>query len=165
MKLRTHLAIGAGVSSLLASFLISNMDSFTALVFFAAVASLLPDIDSLFSPLFQNAHRSPLSHSLVGSVLLSSLIVAATIVIEQIAQVSLTGTDYLVILSVCLASCISHPLLDSLTIKGVVLLWPFSRRRYRGSVRYDNVIVNSFLVFLGLALFTIALMRLTGYLF
>ena len=43
-----------------------------------------------------------------------------------------------------------HTLEDSLTFQGCKLFYPLSRRRYKGVVRFDDVVVNAILIVIGI---------------
>ncbi len=99
----------------------------------AFILGTLPDLDTRV-PLRVIGHRSGFSHSfftIVIASLLAYLIFSSSPPLERIIVPATAG------------AIASHVLLDTLTVSGCPLLWPFTRRRYSAHVcAYDNTLVN-----------------------
>ncbi len=116
MLRQTHVAVGMCVAALAASPLTMQPGQLLVLLVVASISSVLPDLD------LRIKHRM-LLHSL------PSLAVATLILTVVWALLSLPYPS-LAILGFA-AGYASHILLDMLTVRGVALLYPFTRRRYR----------------------------------
>ena len=88
--------------------------------------------------------RSPWSHS-IFFVSILSIVVAA--LLSRMASVG----DWRVYL-LSLAGGLSHLVLDALTPAGVAPFWPFSSKRVRGRIRYDDRLVNMVFQVVGVVL-------------
>ena len=88
--------------------------------------------------------RSAWSHSIFFISLLSVLLAAFLSLLVSVE-------DWRVYL-LSLAGGLSHLVLDALTPAGVAPLWPFSSRRARGRIRYDDRLVNMVFQVVGVVL-------------
>ncbi len=108
-----------------------------------------PDLD-MRMPLRLIGHRSGLSHSLFTVVSISLLVYLATSRVPPLALIVVPATA---------GAVGSHILLDTLTLSGCPLLWPFTRHRFSVRLcRYDNTLVNlaiSALSLLGIAAYIV----------
>lgn len=140
-KRTTHLLSGAAVGALL-SFL-TGEDLF-ALVAVGSVAGIAPDFDLLLAPMARGIHRSAASHSLLAAVVLSSSWAAVLVLLMSEADAPMLDGGFVLASSlVVFLSVFLHAAEDSLTIAGCTLLYPVSRRRWKGPVRYDDFLVNT----------------------
>lgn len=118
-------------------------EGFVELVMVGGFFGILPDFDLMLSPLWRGAHRSVASHSLLASFLAAGgWFVVLRLVIEPWGLMDATGLLLPSIL-VAFSASFAHAAEDSLTRQGCVLLYPLSRRRLRGPVRYDDVATNT----------------------
>ncbi|MGZ4903809.1 MAG: metal-dependent hydrolase [Halobacteriota archaeon] len=100
----------------------------------AFILGSLPDLDTRV-PLRVIGHRSGLSHSFFT--------VAAVSLLAYLVFSGLSPLD-LIVIPATVGAITSHVLLDTLTLSGCPLLWPFTRHRYSAHLcRYDNALVNS----------------------
>jgi len=141
MKFRTHLIFSFLIGILIINYFnIQNKIVFVAILL---IASALPDIDSYKSKLGKKikpisfliniflGHRG-IFHSPFFLILTSMLI---AIINQEIASAFFIG--YL-----------SHLILDSLTPEGVMFLYPFSKKRTKGSIRTGSLFENIFFILL-----------------
>jgi len=152
MKRVTHMALGAA-AGVLVSFAAGQPPLFLAVV--GGLFGVVPDLDLLFSGLGKNVHRSPATHSLLASVLF-----ACAWAIAVFSENRLFGTEHLDAVPLWISSlavfvsAFLHAASDSATIHGCILMFPLTRRRFRGPVRYDDVAANSLLLVLSVAVTT-----------
>ena len=154
MRRVTHMALGAAAGALISS-AAGQPPLFLAVVggFFGVV----PDLDLLVSCLGKNVHRSPATHSLLASILF-----ACAWAVAVSFESRLFGTEQLDAVPLWLSSlavfgsAFLHAASDSATIHGCILMFPLTRRRYRGLVRYDDVAANSLLLILSVAVIAVS---------
>lgn len=135
----THVVFATGFSTAMLWGLSAPPGTLFIVAPVATIASLIPDID------LHKAHRS-LLHNIPVAVFLTLLVYAAAlnsfpqIFAELIALGFLLGYT-------------SHILLDMFTVRGVALLYPFSRRFYRlARLRSNDPLANKLLQALSAAL-------------
>jgi len=121
------------------------------LILVGGLFGVLPDFDVMLTPLWPRAHRSAGSHSLLAAVCMAATwYVVALMALSQLGLFE--GQDFVVASSVtAFAAAFLHAAEDSLTKQGCRLLFPLSRRRVRGPVRYDDPVTNAALSVLALA--------------
>jgi len=138
------MAAGAAVSALAGA-------GHLELVLVGGLFGMLPDLDVVLTPLHAQAHRSVGSHSLLAAVCMAATwYVVALMVLSKFDLFD--GQDFVVASSVAaFAAAFLHAAEDSLTKQGCRLLFPLSRRRLRGPVRYDDPVTNAALSVLALA--------------
>jgi len=147
------MAMGAAAGALI-SFAADQPTLFLAVV--GGLFGVVPDLDLLFSGLGKNVHRSPATHSLLASVLLT-----CTWAVAVFSESSLFGTEHLDAAPLWISSlavfvsAFLHAASDSATVHGCILMFPLTRRRYRGPVRYDDVVANSLLLLLSAVAVTV----------
>ena len=134
--LLTGAAIGAGASFIL--------DGELLLPIIGMIAAMLPDLDVLPSRLYRRAHRSPWSHSIGASAVCCVAWVFVSITVLpgmgfQPAKASFIVASGMVIF----ISVFVHAVEDAMTRHGCILLFPLSRRRFRGPFAYDDVVANA----------------------
>lgn len=147
MKFRTHLAFSFLISILIInSFNIQNKIIFIIIML---IASALPDIDSYKSKLGKKikpvsflinillGHRG-IFHSPFLPILVSLLIM---LINYEIAAAFFIGY-------------ISHLVLDSLTPKGIMIFYPFSKKRTKGLIRTGSLWENIFFFILIILCYT-----------
>ena len=61
-----------------------------------------------------------------------------------------------------LAGSLSHLPLDAITPAGIAPLWPLTRKRIRGTIRYDNRLANTLFTTLGAILVTASILHVIG---
>ena len=118
------------------------------LIAVGAFFGILPDFDLLLSPLFRGAHRSAGSHSLLASAVASASWVVLLVFVAPVLDSSLVADGDTVASTTVVAflSMFVHAAEDSLSIGGCRLFYPLSKRRFRGPVRYDDIVANSVLM-------------------
>lgn len=145
MNCKTH-KIGGICSGVIASTLL-YADSFTVgtlvtsglIIYGSTVGSLLPDIDHPTSTLGRKVFLKPISlvinkvfghrtitHSLITTAILSFLLLFTTYFFEGVFHYIYSN----LIIGICVGY-ISHLLLDSFTVKGIPLYYPFSSKSYK----------------------------------
>ena len=113
---------------------------------------ILPDFDLVLSPLWRRAHRSAGSHSLIAAASMGVAWYAAVVfVIEPYSILSL-GSAAEASAAVAFGAAFLHAAEDSLTVQGCRLMYPLSRRRWRGPVRYDDIASNAILSLVSVAI-------------
>lgn len=141
MKRITHALSGAAVGASIS--FVTGEDPFS-LVAVGAVAGVLPDVDALIPLLSRRIHRTPATHSVSAAAMLA---LAWTMLISAISHLEWTANpDTVYVLStglVVFVSAFVHAAEDSLTVAGCRLFYPFSRRRWRGPVKYDDPVANA----------------------
>jgi membrane-bound metal-dependent hydrolase YbcI (DUF457 family) len=106
---------------------------------------ILPDFDLLFSHIWNRAHRSVGSHSLIAAGMMAlAWYLVVRFIVEPQGFVEL-GSLLMPSAVVAFAASFLHAAEDSMTKQGCRLLYPVSRRRFRGPVRYDDLATNSIL--------------------
>lgn len=137
MKALTHSLFAFIFCILLYSVALPEVTSKSLILLSGGIAFILgslPDLDSRV-PLRVIGHRSGLSHSIFTVAVVSLL---AYLVFSGLSPLDL------IVIPATVAAITSHILLDTLTISGCPLLWPFTRHRYSIRLcRYDNALVNS----------------------
>jgi membrane-bound metal-dependent hydrolase YbcI (DUF457 family) len=141
----TGIAVGASVSAL------AGTEPYALLVL-GAVFGIAPDFDILLSGLSRRVHRSPATHSLLAAVLLAVAWWMVTTNMALLSSVPAVPSASVVFLSVFL-----HAAEDAATFQGCRFLYPVSRRRYKGVVRYDDRAANAVLIVLAAAVTLVAL--------
>ena len=136
MKYHTHLIIGATAGIIIASHTGQSMPLFAII---GGIAGVLPDMDIYADKIHVAAHRGAWSHSLMASIL------AAIISFAPLYYMGYGMFSAYVTITVFSAFFL-HAIADTMTYSGTYLLYPLSKRRYRGFVRYDNIFMNSFLI-------------------
>lgn len=154
MKRVTHVALGAAAGALISS-VAGQPPLFLAVV--GGLFGVAPDLDLFLSGLGKNVHRSPATHSLLASVLF-----ACAWAMAVFSENSLFGTDHLDAVPLWIsslavfASAFLHAASDSTTVQGCILMFPLARRRYRGPLRYDDIVANSLLLVLSAAVIAVS---------
>ncbi len=141
MKYHTHLIIGATAGVIIAYHTGQFIPLFAII---GGVAGVMPDMDIYADKLHVAAHRGAWSHSLMASV------IAAILSFAPLYYFGYGMFSVYVSLTV-FAGFFLHALADTLTYSGTYLLYPLSKRRYKGFVRYDSIAMNYFLILLCVA--------------
>ncbi len=145
MRSTTHIAFGAGASSLAAGLLSCSMPCWLLAVMASAALNLLIDAIGHDHRLLGGTRRTRATHSLPGLAILT----LAAWLLSRRGVVLAPGEAGMPLLASIAAGAFSHWLLDSLTPGGVYLV----RRRFRlARVGYANPLANAFFTLLGLAL-------------
>jgi len=137
VKYHTHLIIGATAGILIASY---TGQSILLYAIIGGVAGVLPDIDIYADKAHIAAHRGAWSHSLLASVI-AAILTFIPLYYLRFPTYSCLWTSFTVFSAFFL-----HAIADTMTYSGTYLLYPLSKRRYRGFVRYDNIFINGFLI-------------------
>ncbi len=151
MKWSTHFITGMTVGLLFARFLGGDHLLYGLI---GALFGVLPDADIILDKLYLAEHRGAYSHSLGASAIMGAM---AGIFAYFLFSMGAEASFIIGILS--LSASFSHVILDSMTYSGVKMMWPFSSRKYKGWVRYDNLAVN-----IGIILACTAALYFTGIL-
>ena len=133
MKQDTHIAFSTGLALALSTMLHLGL-ACTAAAFAAAVIVnwLVDRVGHERRGRF--VARSAWSHSII--------FVTALTMTTLYPLTLLWGCSFTTAAAPALAGSLSHLALDAVTRNGVAPLWPLSRRRVRGVVRYDDRLVN-----------------------
>ena len=134
MKYSTHFIVGLTAGLLFARYLGGG---YILMGLAGALFGVLPDSDIALSRLHIAEHRGAYSHSLGSSVILG---IAAGLSAFYIFDMEIRTSALMAILA--FASSFLHVLVDSMTYSGTYMLWPITRRRFRGWVRYDSITAN-----------------------
>lgn len=141
MRWSTHALVGAAAGSVVASTVDSD---FLILMTLGGLFGVLPDVDMVAGGLSREVHRSPATHSLLGASIFTALWVSFLLVIQ-----ALTGQESIVVipmfsssLTVFLASFL-HAAADTVSVSGCRALYPLSKRKFKGPVKYDDWAANS----------------------
>lgn len=155
MRRVTHMLSGVAAGAVVTS--LFGLESFD-LYFVGAFFGILPDFDILFSGFGRSVHRSPASHSLIASLAATAIWVLLLCAIRDVSSLQML-CRIPISASALAAFCASflHVLEDSLTRQGCRALYPFSRRTFRGPVRYDDIAANAALNVVALAGILVAL--------
>lgn len=125
---RAHVAFSAMLGVLVAKLLAGTVSSVYVGLVVAIVAGVFPDLDLGYR------HRAAL-HNLFACVLLGLLAYYVGSLYSQSLGV-LVGASFV-------AGFIGHLFLDALTVRGVALLYPFSKKYYRlARLRSNNRLAN-----------------------
>lgn len=157
LRLRTHLIVGIGLSSFLSNLIVHDLFDVIVIILAGSLSSILPDTDILLRVFNREAHRSAISHSLGGSLIIGFVFLLAATFLTLTGFTKVSIDSYLALFFICSVSAFSHVALDALTVRGVVLFWPFSRRIINGRVKYDGLVANFLLSLLGLTLLALAI--------
>jgi membrane-bound metal-dependent hydrolase YbcI (DUF457 family) len=139
-KRATHLLSGMAVGAL-ASFILGEASP--ELVAVGGLFGILPDLDIALSSVWPGAHRSAGSHSLMAAMLMALAWYSVVVLILNPAGVLTAGSVGAASAAVAFVAAFVHAMEDSLTRHGCRLLYPLSRRRWRGPVRYDDIASNA----------------------
>ncbi len=142
MKYHTHLIIGATAGIIIASHTGQFIPLFAII---GGVAGVMPDMDIYADKAHIAAHRGAWSHSLLASV------IAAALSFIPLYYFGYGMFSVYVSLTVFSAFFL-HAIADTLTYSGTYLLYPLSKWRYKGFVKYNNPVANALLILLCLAL-------------
>jgi len=136
------------------------------LVAIGCLFGVLPDIDIIVSGLSRTAHRSPVTHSLLGAFLFTISWVAFYIGGDAVLAagfsmgVPLSASSVTVFFAAFL-----HAVADTVSFSGCKALYPLSSRKFRGPVRYDDWAANTALMVVAIGvMLTAANTDLTGLL-
>jgi membrane-bound metal-dependent hydrolase YbcI (DUF457 family) len=147
-KRTTHLVSGIAAGAAISAFAGGGDIEFLLV---GGLFGILPDFDIALTPLWARAHRSAGSHSLLAAACMAAAwyIIVRTLV----SDLGLFDTAEGVVASAAtaFAAAFVHAAEDALTKQGCLLLYPLSRRRFRGPVRYDDLVANTALTFLAFA--------------
>ena len=132
------MAVGALASSVLG-------DAQLPLFAIGAFFGILPDFDLVLSPIWPRAHRSAGSHSLIAAAAIAAAWYAALVFVLEPYGVLVLGSAAEASAAVAFGAAFLHAAEDSLTHQGCRLMYPLSRRRWRGPVRYDDIASNAIL--------------------
>lgn len=125
---------------------------FIGLMAAGAVFGVLPDIDILFSGFGKGVHRSPATHSLLASAIMSlAFLSLITVVDGNLDPNPFSELSLAPMVAVAFLASFLHSGEDSLTSYGCRLFYPFSRRVFRGPVRYDDWAANGILSLIAIA--------------
>ena len=173
MNYRAH-KIGGTCSGIIASALlfadnpsVLNIVSSLLIISGASLGSIMPDIDKPTSKVGRNIFINPLSkvihkqfghrtitHSVILSVLFLSILVASSYMYKDIPFYFYS--NFTIGFSV---GYLSHLLLDALTVEGIPLFYPFSKRKYRfmkfRTSKHENLVSTLCLVATGFLLYLI----------
>jgi membrane-bound metal-dependent hydrolase YbcI (DUF457 family) len=150
----THFIVGATAGLIIAKY---TGTDYILMGSAGALFGVLPDADIILDTLGIADHRGAYSHSLGSSIFLG---IAASIIAYYMFAFTLKGSIIMGFLA--FSSSFLHTLTDTLTYSGTKLLWPFSRKKYRGFVRYNDIGMNALIITLCIA--TIYLLKLFPYL-
>lgn len=143
LKSKTHNVFGFAIALLLSLRLLKINIVYG--VFLSLYFSLIINWAIDYVAGHKGLRRTPYTHSITGTTLISTLSLTPVLVMLQIYGVQ---SDIWIVLRLLLLSLpvgLSHLLLDMLTADGVYLLWPASRSRIALlRARYDDPLLNTF---------------------
>ncbi len=159
MKRFTHMVVGVAVGMALGH-VFSSVFHFCPVgpcdaVYLGGVLGaffgVLPDADVIFHGAGPLRHRGVWSHSLLSSTVLSLLAGSGVFAVENMGVYNFEPAWWwsFFVGSVAFFASFFHTWADSLTRGGAYLLFPLSRRKFRGRWRYDSFIPNTGLVVAG----------------
>lgn len=158
--MKTHLFLGVGLSAFLSSMLITNFRELPLFVLLGSISAILPDMDMFLAFLNKDTHRSVLSHSIGSSLLIGVLVLLSVLFLEVFNRPVVPSSAVVPLFIVCAAGAFSHVASDALTTRGVILFWPFSKRRFAAGVKYDDFLPNAFFTGLGFSLLALGVYNL-----
>ena len=141
MRFRTHIIFSLLIGILIIdSFDIQNKIVFVVILL---IASALPDIDSYKSKIGKKI--KPLSFLInifLGhrGIFHSPFLLILISIIISIINIEIAAAFFI--------GYLSHLILDSLTLKGIMLFYPFSKKRTRGLIRTGSLWENIFFILL-----------------
>ncbi len=144
MKWSVHFVVGATVGLIFAKY---TGTDYTLMGLTGALFGVLPDADIMLDAVGIARHRGAYSHSIFSSILFG-------IIVGPVAYFLFSFSPKTSVLLGLLASAasFSHVLTDTLTYSGVRIFWPFSKKKYRGFIKYDNIPANLLIIVLCLLL-------------
>ncbi|MDK6028763.1 metal-dependent hydrolase [Ignisphaera sp. 4213-co] len=87
--------------------------------------------------------RTPYTHSLLGVLLVSTIVAILINLLILSTKIAISHQIIQKIFVISLVIGLSHLLLDSLTADGIVLMWPFIKKRFAFTkMRFDNKLLN-----------------------
>lgn len=102
--------------------------------------------------------RSPHTHSIIGSAIISILVSLPIIIAVRSLSLSIPKEIQLSLLALAILVGLSHVLLDMFTADGVYPLWPFKKTKVSLlQTRYDNLILNILMIIVSLLIIIEAL--------
>lgn len=140
MKWSTHFIAGASAGLIIARY--TGMD-YLLMGLAGALFGVLPDADIIPSAIGLGEHRGAYSHSLGSSIILA---IITSFIVYLFFDFSPEESFYLGI--VAFSASFLHTLLDTLTYSGTKALWPLSKKKYRGFIRYNNIPANLLIILL-----------------
>jgi len=156
MRFRTHLAFSFLISILIInSFNIQNKIIFIIIML---IASALPDIDSYKSKLGKKIKPISFLINLFfrhRGVFHSPFLLILTSMLIAIINLEIAAAFFI--------GYLSHLVLDSLTPKGIMLFYPFSKRRTKGLIRTGSLWENIFFFILIILCFEILFLYAIGH--
>jgi membrane-bound metal-dependent hydrolase YbcI (DUF457 family) len=97
--------------------------------------------------------RSPVTHSVFGSILVTSAVALGLMYLGFPASLWLALSAFF--------NCYIHYMLDMMTAQGVQLLYPFTRKAYHiGYARFDDPYANAVLAVVALMMIALWFMQL-----
>lgn len=150
MRWSTHALIGAAAGSVISS---ASGSDVATLVVLGGAFGILPDIDMLFSGLSRAAHRSPVTHSVLGAALFVMAWVLLCLLTERIGGIGqMTEVPLAASSATVFSSVFLHAAADTASVSGCRALYPFSSKRFRGPVRYDDWAANTAMMVVALGI-------------
>jgi len=148
-KRTTHLLTGVAVGSLASMLFRQDAISLMAI---GAAFGVLPDIDILLSGFGKRIHRSPATHSLLASSIMALAWLLLVVPMGQSLNPNpFSGIPPLPSTVIAFLASFLHSAEDSLSVYGCRLFHPFSRRVFKGPVRYDDWAANGLLSLVAVA--------------
>lgn len=162
MRWSTHALIGAATGSTVA--FVSGSEA-APLMAIGGVFGVLPDVDLVLSGISKNVHRSTATHSLLGASLITSAWLMAHFCLGTLFGPGWSSALPLDVSSLTVfASAFLHAASDAASLMGCRALYPLSRRRFRGPVRYDDWAANAALAVVAVGVILMTNADLSGLL-
>ncbi|MCJ7606658.1 MAG: metal-dependent hydrolase [Thermoplasmata archaeon] len=140
MKRTTHLLSGMAIGALTAS-LLGEQPLFLLLL--GGAVGTAPDLDIVLARAGLRVHRCVVSHSLLAAALFSAAWLAMLSAISEFWGSLAPSVPLWPSVAVVFLSAFMHAAEDSMTRAGCKLFYPFSRRVFRGPIRYDDLVTNA----------------------
>ncbi len=144
MKKHTHIIFGVGLSLCIIN---PNVYNTIPVIILSALSSIIPDFD------LKIKHRKTF-HNINFMIIYIILIYIVVRYINTYLNINvLLNINTNTIIIAALTGYASHIVLDSLTLRGVDLFWPFSNKRFGlMATRFDSRLWNTVLTLIGLLL-------------
>ncbi len=146
MKVYTHITVGASLGYLVAFYSHGGIAYPLLFAWIGGFFGALPDLDVVFSQFGVMEHRSVLSHSLLAAMIatgfMALILWTRPLDSNVVESFNILYNNKALTLLVTFIGVFSHANLDSLTHSGTHLFYPFTKKRYTGWIKYDNILAN-----------------------
>lgn len=149
MKRKTHNIFGFAIAFWLSTKILDIEVFYIFMLSLYLSMAINWSIDSIAG--HRGGRRTPYTHSLLGSVIMSMAMIIPIISIKYLYEINISIELLANISIIAIAIGLAHLALDMFTADGIYILWPISKLKLSISkARYDDPILNFLAVFISI---------------